>query len=300
MKPAYLFCNQFERRNSKASRRLLLFLFVFLLSLNLSGCLLPSAEPETKPRNSATVTATTPVKSTELAAITSSDLDKEITVKGIISQVRRYDSGHALVTLTDSTGELPVYIRRETEVDLLALTVGEEYEVSGKVQKHEGKVELAPISSNAFRLTDGYDFEQVVVESVIDGDTVRVLIDNKPVTLRFIGVDTPEKPLNGLPAEYYADQATVFTSRLLKGKTVYLEKDNSDTDRYDRLLRYVWLHIPNEITPATLASTNLSAVLIKNGYGEFIEVGDDNKYATQFELWEQQAKNSKIGMWSGN
>ncbi|MGI6299306.1 MAG: thermonuclease family protein [Saccharofermentanales bacterium] len=296
MKPEYLFRNQPELGNSKAAMRLWSFLLVVFLSLSLSGCLLPGTELETELSNSTSA----PVNATELAAVTSSDLDKEITVKGTIRQVRRYDSGHALVTLTDSTGELPVYIRRETEVDLLALSVGEEYEVSGKVQEHEGKLELAAINSNAFRLTDGYDFEQVVVESVIDGDTVRVLIENKPVTLRFIGVDTPEKPLNGQPAEYYADQATVFTTRLLKGKTVYLEKDNSDTDRYDRLLRYVWLHIPNEISPATLASTNLSALLIKNGYGEFIEVGDDNKYAAQFELWEQQAKNSKTGMWSGN
>ena len=265
------------------------------LALSLSGCLPATV---TKPDGKPVITSSVEVNLTGLATVSERDLDREIVVKGTISQIRRYDSGHALVTLFDSSGELPVYIRRETNVDLLALAVGEEYEVTGRVQKHENQLELAVAEADAFRLTDGYNFEQVVVESVIDGDTVRILKNNALFTLRIIGVDTPEKSLDGQPAEFYADQATAFTSKLLKGKTIYLEKDNSETDRYGRLLRYVWLHIPSEITPATVAGTNLSALLIKNGYGEFIEVGSDDKYAGHFEIWEQQAQQSKIGMWS--
>ncbi|WP_376793275.1 thermonuclease family protein [Thermoflexus sp.] len=68
---------------------------------------------------------------------------------------------------------------------------------------------------------------------VIDGDTIDVSIGGGAFRIRYIGIDTPEQ---GEP--YYAE-ATEENRRLTEGKTLYLIKDVSETDRYGRILRYV-------------------------------------------------------------
>ncbi len=84
--------------------------------------------------------------------------------------------------------------------------------------------------------------------SVVDGDTVDVKAlagARLPGTrVRLIGVDTPESTKAVEPYGREAREATVFTHKRLLGKTVYLEKDVSETDRYGRTLRYVWLGPP--------------------------------------------------------
>lgn len=73
------------------------------------------------------------------------------------------------------------------------------------------------------------------VTGITDGDTIRVRSGSAEFRLRYIGVDTPEV---GQPCY---DAATAANAALVADKTVYLEKDVSETDRYGRLLRYVWL-----------------------------------------------------------
>lgn len=69
--------------------------------------------------------------------------------------------------------------------------------------------------------------------NVVDGDTIDVAIGGKTYPVRYIGMDAPE---NG---DHLAYDATRKNRQLVQGKTVTLVKDVSDTDRYDRLLRYV-------------------------------------------------------------
>mgnify|MGYP003373760044 CR=1 FL=1 len=73
------------------------------------------------------------------------------------------------------------------------------------------------------------------VARIVDGDTLRVLVNGVEYPLRYIGMDTAEV---GQPT---ADEATALNRSLVSGQTLYLEKDVSETDRYGRLLRYVWL-----------------------------------------------------------
>lgn len=74
------------------------------------------------------------------------------------------------------------------------------------------------------------------VSRVIDGDTF-VLADGKKV--RLICIDTPEK----WEGEYF--EAKEFLRILIENKEVRLEKDISETDRYNRLLRYAYVNITN-------------------------------------------------------
>ncbi|MEA2016532.1 MAG: thermonuclease family protein [Actinomycetota bacterium] len=67
---------------------------------------------------------------------------------------------------------------------------------------------------------------------VIDGDTIE--LENGDI-VRYIGINTPETD------EFYGDIATSKNSDLVLNKTLRLEKDVSETDKYGRLLRYVYV-----------------------------------------------------------
>ncbi len=77
---------------------------------------------------------------------------------------------------------------------------------------------------------------EVKVVKVVDGDTiVAEFEDGSQEKIRLIGVDAPE-----LDEEGY-EEATKYTKNMLYGKTVWLESDVEDRDKYGRLLRYVWI-----------------------------------------------------------
>ena len=88
-------------------------------------------------------------------------------------------------------------------------------------------------------ITAYFEEESAMVEAtvtrVIDGDTIEVNLEGLIYRVRYIGIDTPEI------GEPCADEATEANRQLVEGKTVWLEKDISETDKYGRLLRYVYV-----------------------------------------------------------
>jgi len=72
--------------------------------------------------------------------------------------------------------------------------------------------------------------ETAYVTRVIDGDTIEVELNGKAYKVRYIGINTPEYN------QPCGDKATQANSSLVSGKTVILEKDVSETDKYGRLL----------------------------------------------------------------
>ena len=89
--------------------------------------------------------------------------------------------------------------------------------------------------------------ETGVVEEVVDGDTLRVRTagSGEAATVRLIGTDAPERSHPSLGKEFFSDEAASHLASLCRGKTVRMEKDAEETDRYDRLLRYVFLPPPD-------------------------------------------------------
>lgn len=90
--------------------------------------------------------------------------------------------------------------------------------------------------------------EEVSLIRVVDGDTIKVQVNGEACTVRLIGIDCPESvhpdPSKNSEA---GRRASAYTASLLKeGQHVYLQKDVSETDRYGRLLRYVWLSLPDD------------------------------------------------------
>lgn len=91
---------------------------------------------------------------------------------------------------------------------------------------------------------------------VIDGDTIEVAIEGKLYKVRYIGIDTPEV---GQP---YADEATEKNRELVERKVVWLEKDVSETDKYNRLLCYVYVE---HIYKADGSGSGISELLRRYG-----------------------------------
>lgn len=128
------------------------------------------------------------------------------------------------------------------------------------------------------------DYEEATISAVVDGDTVK-LTNGK--TLRYIGVDTPETVDPRRAIGCFGTEASTYNRLLTTGKTVYLEKDVSDTDRYGRLLRYVYLQ----------SGEMVNEMLIREGYAYASAYPPDIKYQDIFERLEKQAREKNAGLW---
>lgn len=122
--------------------------------------------------------------------------------------------------------------------------------------------------------------EEAQVVEVIDGDTIVVLLNGVRERVRLIGIDTPEV---GRP---YYEEATRKTTELVLGKTVRLEKDISERDKYGRLLRYVYV-----------GSLFVNAELVRQGYAHAYTYPPDVKYADYFTQLQREAREKGVGLW---
>ena len=127
---------------------------------------------------------------------------------------------------------------------------------------------------------------QITVTRVIDGDTIEANIGGMIYKIRYIGIDTPE--LDDKRAEYsaLAQEATRFNRQLVEGKSIHLEKDVSETDKYGRLLRYVYV-----------GDIFVNAELVRQGLAWAKVYEPDTKYQDTLEKAEAEAKQAKIGIW---
>lgn len=133
------------------------------------------------------------------------------------------------------------------------------------------------------------------VVRIVDGDTIEVLLeDGTEATIRLIGIDTPETKYPGRPIACFGPEASARTAKLIPvGRAVWLERDVSDVDRYDRLLRYVWVEKNNGDV------YQLNAVLVRDGYAAAVEYQPDTKYAPAYEQLQTDAQIDGKGLWTG-
>lgn len=204
------------------------------------------------------------------------------------------------------TDTAPIVYQDRTLVPIrvIAETLGKDVNWDNKTktviitENSKGKEEEKTKPQNNSRKTQN-TFEEAYVKRVIDGDTAVLVINNKEYKLRMILVDTPESvhPKKGL--QYYGKEASDYTKAQLTGKTVYLQRDVSDTDRYGRLLRYVWLQRPmtNEPLEDEVKNYCYNAILIKEGYGQLATFPPDVKYVDIFKELERDARNNSRGLW---
>ncbi len=137
---------------------------------------------------------------------------------------------------------------------------------------------LVPTQSQLSNLNSSFIYAKVT--RVIDGDTIEIENGDR---VRYIGMNTPEIE----NSECFATEAGEINKNLVLGKIVRLEKDVSETDKYGRLLRFVYV-----------GDIFIDDYLVKDGYAKIMTVPPDIKYKNQFSQSEKYAKENNLGLWS--
>jgi micrococcal nuclease len=128
------------------------------------------------------------------------------------------------------------------------------------------------------------------ITRVVDGDTIKAMVDGREESIRVIGINAPESTTS---TECFGGNASDKAKDILKDGWVQLEKDNSQAnrDKYNRLLRFVW---------AGNGSTDFGLTMISEGYA--YEYTYDVPYAKQQAYKEAQssADSNNKGLWASN
>jgi endonuclease YncB( thermonuclease family) len=142
-----------------------------------------------------------------------------------------------------------------------------------------------PIPTDTLTPTPERTLARVV--EVVDGDTIHVEIGGETYSVRYIGIDCPETVHPTEPVGWMGPEASEANRNLVEGKTVYLEKDVSETDKYGRLLRYVFLD----------NGTFVNAELVRLGYAQVSTYPPDVKYQDLFLEMQEEAREAGRGLW---
>ncbi len=119
--------------------------------------------------------------------------------------------------------------------------------------------------------------EGALVRRVVDGDTIE-MADGARV--RYIGIDAPERD------DLFYQEATDYNRQLVEGQRVHLLRDESDEDRFGRLLRYI---LAGDIL--------INAELVREGFAIAKRYPPDEKFADCFDDLMHEAKENRRGLW---
>ena len=120
--------------------------------------------------------------------------------------------------------------------------------------------------------------ETAQVVGIVDGDTIDVLLNGERIRVRYIGINTPER------SEACYAEATAANRRWVEGRQVELRRDASDTDRYGRLLRYIYAD-----------GVFVNRQLVADGYAEAVLYQPDDAHYSQFRALEAAAAAANRG-----
>jgi micrococcal nuclease len=123
----------------------------------------------------------------------------------------------------------------------------------------------------------------------VDGDTIDVQQGSTKETVRLIGIDTPETHDPRKPVQCYGPEAAAHTKSVLEGHDIRLAPDpeDSDRDKYNRLLRYIYL--PD--------GTLYNAELVQDGWAFAYTVFPYSKL-DEFKALENEAHSANRGLWA--
>lgn len=183
-----------------------------------------------------------------------------------------------VVTITEPESVKQERLNRESQQQASKQTTQEQQPVEQAATDPEPEVQ---------KVDPRFYWHRVV--RVVDGDTVIASVDSKDTSIRIIGMDAPESTIT---KECFGNESSAKAKEFLEGKWIQLERDESqtDTDKYDRLLRYVWFD----------SGTDFGRRMIEEGYAfEYTYNTPYNKQA-QYKETAAQAKGKQMGLWSPN
>ncbi|MCE2488435.1 MAG: thermonuclease family protein [Anaerolineae bacterium] len=115
--------------------------------------------------------------------------------------------------------------------------------------------------------------EEARVLRVIDGDTIEVALNRRNRRVRYIGINTPERD------EPCSNAATAANRRLVGRQTVTLVRGAEETDRYGRLLRYIYV-----------GDVFVNEALVRDGFAENFVWEPNTRFADRFRGLEAEAQ----------
>ncbi|MGB3346667.1 MAG: thermonuclease family protein [Candidatus Humimicrobiia bacterium] len=293
----------------KISPKVVAFLIIVYLLFTFTGC--PSPPPtETLEVTEETIEEVTKERNHPPKAIAGENLEIEVGGSAFLNGEGSSDPDGDILTYTWDFGngrkayKKYVYVKYdEIGIYTITLTVSDgEYEDSDtltiNVTSAKQKVSEETIEKETTEETEEVttieETEQTTEEEVteerketayvtrvIDGDTIEVDINGKVYKVRYIGINTPEYN------QPFGDKATQANSSLVSGKTVILEKDVSETDKYGRLLRYVFV-----------GDLFVNAHLVKFGWAQAATYPPDVKYSALFVSLERESRENNEGCWA--
>ncbi|MBP9813651.1 thermonuclease family protein [Candidatus Woesebacteria bacterium] len=145
------------------------------------------------------------------------------------------------------------------------------------------------VSSRIVTSSEATNSATARVVKVVDGDTISVLLNGKKETVRLIGIDTPEVVDPRRLVQCFGKEASEKTKQLLTDKQVTLVDDQSqgNRDKYNRLLRYVFLD-----------DVNINQQLLEEGYAHEYTYRLPYTYQPEFTDAERRARENKKGLWA--
>lgn len=142
-----------------------------------------------------------------------------------------------------------------------------------------------PQEATATATIAGNTMETVFVSRVIDGDTIEIEGGRR---VRYIGINTPEIGDPRQSSDCFGKEAADENKRLVEGRQVRMEKDVSETDKYGRLLRYVYV-----------GDIMVNDLLVRQGFANVSTFPPDVQYTARFVKAQKEAKDANRGLWSG-
>lgn len=114
------------------------------------------------------------------------------------------------------------------------------------------------------------------VVSVIDGDTIKILIERKTITIRLEGIDAPESK------QSFGAKSKQALAKLLAGKSVVVQVTGQD--KYKRKLGRVLLD-----------GVNVNATQVENGWAWHFKEYNTDELLSDLEV---EARDSRKGLWA--
>ncbi|MBN1258157.1 lamin tail domain-containing protein [Candidatus Peregrinibacteria bacterium] len=124
------------------------------------------------------------------------------------------------------------------------------------------------------------------VTQVVDGDTFKVNFESREITVRLIGVDTPETVHPKKAVEAFGHEASAYLKQFLFGKNVILQFDDNRVDKYGCLLAYAYSD-----------SGFANQLVVQNGYGRAYTLFPF-RFREEFVQLEAEAKAAGLGLWA--
>ena len=140
------------------------------------------------------------------------------------------------------------------------------------------------------------DVQSATLISVVEGDVIEVDINGVRETVRYLGIDTPD--VNQLGSA----TATAANRRLLEGQELLLQREQTDRDAQNRLLRHVYVvdRTVSNFFNGGFAGIYVNGQLASDGWALPFSTAPDLSRQPELDRWALDASRAGHGFWGGN